>query len=296
MTPELIEHSRKYRDFQSKTFYNNLTSYREMMADDRRNTFYISMLTDVKDKVVLDIGAGIGALSLAALGAGASKVYAVEMNPEAVKFLEDMKAEKNLDNLIIINSSSWDLKLPEKVDFIVHEIFGSFLLDELCLITLDDVKKHLKPGGKVLPEEFGFVFKPYSLETQVGSVKTINGISDFYSKLNKGQIVVEDVITDDIKDHIIEFGPFEFTNYTTEELENSLNVKRELTMDSLWVIPYVKYKDQRMYLCKQSHDHHWGNSFLAFGKYVTLEPGTTIELKFWIDPNLTSFNTGLSLV
>ena len=67
-------------------------------------------------------------------------------------------------------------------------------------------------------------------------------------------------------------------------------------MDSLWVIPYVKYKDQRMYLCKQSHDHHWGNSFLAFGKYVTLEPGTTIELKFWIDPNLTSFNTGLSLV
>ena len=184
---------------------------------------------------------------------------------------------------------------PEKVDFIVHEIFGAFLLDELCLLTLNEIKHHLKPDGKFLPEEFGFIFKPHSLETQVESVKNMNKICSFYNKLNKGQVVIEDIITDDITENSIEFGPFKFDDYPLTELEKSINTTKEITMDSLWVIPYVKSQSDKLFICRQAEGHHWGNSFLGFGKYVTLEPKVTINLKFWIDQNLASFNTGLSL-
>ena len=140
MSPEELEQSKRFRIQQSQAFYNSTDSYRPMMSDTRRNDFYNEILKQVKDKVVLDIGAGIGALSLAALNAGATHVYAVECNPNSVKFLEDLKTGEKLDKLTIINSTSWDLKLPEKVDFIVHEIFGAFLLDELCLLTLNEIK------------------------------------------------------------------------------------------------------------------------------------------------------------
>jgi protein arginine N-methyltransferase 1 len=295
MSPEQLEQSKRFRIQQSQAFYNSTDSYRPMMSDTRRNEFYNEILKQVKGKVVLDIGAGIGALSLAALDAGASHVYAVECNPSSFKFLEDLKAGNKLDKLTIINSASWDLQLPEKVDFIVHEIFGAFLLDELCLLTLDEIKHHLKPGGKFLPEEFGFIFKPYSLETQVESVKNMNKICSFYNKLNKGQVVVEDIISDSIQDNSIEFGPFKFDDYPLDELENSITTNKEITMDSLWVIPYVKSQSNQLFICRQETGHHWGNSFLGFGKYVTLEPRVTINLKFWIDQNLASFNTGLSL-
>lgn len=295
MSPEQLEQSKRFRIQQSQAFYNSTDSYRPMMSDTRRNEFYTEILKQVKGKTVLDIGAGIGALSLAALDAGASHVYAVECNPSSFKFLEDLKAGEKLDNLTIINSASWDLQLPEKVDFIVHEIFGAFLLDELCLLTLDEIKHHLKSDGKFLPEEFGFIFKPYSLETQVESVKNMNKICNFYNKLNKGQVVIEDIITDDIQDNSIEFGPFKFDDYPLSELEQSINTTKEITMDSLWVIPYVKSQSNKLFICRQEEGHHWGNSFLGFGKYVTLEPKVTINLKFWIDQNLASFNTGLSL-
>jgi predicted RNA methylase len=295
MSPEQQEQSKRYRQQQSMAFYNSTDSYRPMMADERRNEFYKEILKQVKGKTVLDIGAGIGALSLMALKAGASHVYAVEFNSSSFKFLEDLKAGEKLDKLTVINSTSWDLQLPEKVDFIVHEIFGAFLLDELCLITIDEVKKHLKPEGKLLPEEFGFLFKPYSLETQVDTVKQINKLSSFYNKLNKGQVVIEDILTDDITDNAIEFGPFMFDDYPTDESEKSINTNKEIIMDSLWVIPYLKSNDDKIYLCRQAIGHHWGNSFLGLGKTVTLEPKVTINLKFWIDANLASFNTGLSL-
>jgi predicted RNA methylase len=53
-----------------------------MLEDFMRNLFYlnaINKLADfIKDKVVLDVGAGTGFLSLLCAKAGARKVYAVE--------------------------------------------------------------------------------------------------------------------------------------------------------------------------------------------------------------------------
>ena len=295
MTPKNIEKSQQFRIHQSRSYYSSLSAYRGMMSDRRRNNFYNSILSQVKGKTVLDIGAGVGALSLAAIKAGAKKVYAVEVNPEAVELLKKVRDENQFYNLEIINASSWDLKLPEKVDFIVHEIFGPFLLDELCLITLDDVKKHLAPGGKMLPEEFGFIFKPYSLARNSDSVQAICELNKTYKKLNEGQIIIEDLVTEDPYVNSIEFGPFKFDNYPLNKMENSVKLDAEVLMDSLWVVPYVQVGSTRLLLCKQDHSHHWGNTFLAIDSFVDMDKNTTVSLKFYIDESLASFNTSLEL-
>lgn len=63
-------------------FYGYLSQQQNMMQDYIRTSTYqraiLGNLSDFKDKVVLDVGAGSGILSFFAIQAGAKKVYAVE--------------------------------------------------------------------------------------------------------------------------------------------------------------------------------------------------------------------------
>ena len=54
----------------------------EMLRDRERFDFYKKLIeSNVKDKVVLDVGCGSGILSYLCLRFGAKKVYSVEFNP-----------------------------------------------------------------------------------------------------------------------------------------------------------------------------------------------------------------------
>ena len=79
MFNERTEDSSAMQYFQ---FYGYLSQQQNMMQDYIRTSTYqkaiLSNLTDFRDKVVLDVGAGSGILSFFAQQAGAKKVYAVE--------------------------------------------------------------------------------------------------------------------------------------------------------------------------------------------------------------------------
>jgi SAM-dependent methyltransferase len=263
------------------------------MTDRDRNTFYKDAIDlYCKDKVVLDLGAGLGLLSLMAVRAGAKKVYAVEVNPVAIKALQKLKEDENLLNLIIIESTSWDLDLPEKVDVIVHEIFGPFLLDEMCLYTLKDVEKFLKPGGILIPEKFGFDFKFFDSE-KIPSISYIKNISKSYdTMMQTHQTIIEDIIKDDDLNWI-RFGSWGFYNYSLDPLSQSFTFEKETRIDSLWCRPFITMGNKTLYLNRTKENRHWGNSFLRFGKMGVMELGVELTLHFRLDESLTSFVTGV---
>lgn len=290
---EKQEKTKDLRLSQIQNFYPSTGAYRSIMTDQERNLFYKdSMDLHCKDKVVLDIGAGLGLLSLMAVRAGAKKVYAVEVNPIAIKALHKLKEDENLLNLVIVESTSWDLDLPELVDVIVHEIFGPFLLDEMCLYTLKDIEKFLKPGGILIPEKFGFDFKFFDSE-KIPSINYIKQISGSYDQMMQShQTIVEDIIKDDDL-WWIRFGSWNFYDYSTEPLEQNFIFEKETKIDSLWCRPFVTMGGKTLYLNRTKENRHWGNSFLRFGKTAVMDLGVELTLHFRLDESLTSFVTGV---
>lgn len=144
---ERTEESSAMQYFQ---FYGYLSQQQNMMQDYIRTSTYqraiLGNLSDFKDKVVLDVGAGSGILSFFAVQAGAKKVYAVEASNMA-NHAELLVAANNLsDKIIVIAGKIEEIDLPERVDCIVSEPMGYMLYNERMLETYLHAKKWLVPG------------------------------------------------------------------------------------------------------------------------------------------------------
>lgn len=160
---ERTEESSAMQYFQ---FYGYLSQQQNMMQDYIRTSTYqraiLGNLSDFKDKVVLDVGAGSGILSFFAVQAGAKKVYAVEASNMA-NHAELLVAANNLsDKIIVIAGKIEEIDLPERVDCIVSEPMGYMLYNERMLETYLHAKKWLVPGKCHLTVLlFQFIFNNY---------------------------------------------------------------------------------------------------------------------------------------
>ncbi|XP_017793432.1 PREDICTED: histone-arginine methyltransferase CARMER isoform X1 [Habropoda laboriosa] len=162
---ERTEESSAMQYFQ---FYGYLSQQQNMMQDYIRTSTYqraiLGNLSDFKDKVVLDVGAGSGILSFFAVQAGAKKVYAVEASNMA-NHAELLVAANNLsDKIIVIAGKIEEIDLPEIVDCIVSEPMGYMLYNERMLETYLHAKKWLVPGGRMFPSRGDLHIAPFSDE------------------------------------------------------------------------------------------------------------------------------------
>jgi histone-arginine methyltransferase CARM1 len=136
--------------------YQFLANQQHMLLDAQRTGAYHRGIThnrsDFEGKVVLDVGAGTGILSLFAAQAGARKVYACEGTPSAEYARALVQANGLADRVEVVRSRLDELVLPEKVDVIISEPWGFFLFHERMveafLIARD---RFLKPGGRLFP-------------------------------------------------------------------------------------------------------------------------------------------------
>ena len=140
--------------------YSHFYIHEEMLKDNTRTRTYQQAIennpNDFKGKIVLDIGAGTGILSIFAARAGAKHVYAVE-NAEIAYFAEEIVKRNGFsDRITVIKGKMEDIELPvDKVDIIISEWMGYFLLYESMLDSVLWARdKYLRPGtGKMLPDK-----------------------------------------------------------------------------------------------------------------------------------------------
>ena len=138
--------------------YSSSYIHEEMLKDKERTLAYKRAIErngeDFKGKIVMDIGAGTGILSIFAARAGAAHVYAIE-NAEIAYFAREIIRKNNLaDKITVIKGKMEEIELPvKKVDIIISEWMGYFLLYESMLDTVLWARdKYLVEGGKMLPD------------------------------------------------------------------------------------------------------------------------------------------------
>merc|ERR1719379_2017784 len=87
-----------------------------------------------KDKVVLDVGAGTGILSLFAAKAGAKQCIGIECS-DIIHFAKKIALDNGFgDRITYVHGKCEEVTLPvEKVDIIVSEWMGYFLIYESML-------------------------------------------------------------------------------------------------------------------------------------------------------------------
>jgi predicted RNA methylase len=119
----------------------------------RTNAFRAAIKNTVKKgDVVVDLGSGSGILSMFAVEAGASKVYAVEADENVAKVLA-LNIERNgyKDKIILVKADATTVVLPEKVDVAISEMVATGLIDELQIPVMNNIQTFLKKDAKIIP-------------------------------------------------------------------------------------------------------------------------------------------------
>ncbi|KAF5950755.1 hypothetical protein HYC85_012748 [Camellia sinensis] len=132
-------------------------------------TYYAAVIENRADfvgRVVVDVGAGSGILSLFAAQAGAKHVYAVEAS-EMAEYARKLIAGNPFlgQRITVIKGKVEDVELPEKADILISEPMGTLLVNERMLETYVIARdRFLVPNGKMFPTNGRIHMAPFSDE------------------------------------------------------------------------------------------------------------------------------------
>ena len=128
--------------------------HRTLTADRVRNAAFYAALKAVIEPgktIVADIGAGTGILGLMAASLGAKEVFLYE-SAAVGGLAADLLKRNRARNCLLLPCHSTEMEKPPRVDVVVSETLGNYPLEEDIISIMRDAKRrHLKPGGIMIP-------------------------------------------------------------------------------------------------------------------------------------------------
>ena len=134
---------------------DDLLAFISIYDDQQRTKAYFRLLEDnsedIRDRVCVELGCGLGLMSEKMAQLGARRVYAVEVNPYLYELAKERLSKYN--NVTVIHADAREFVPPEPVYTLVHEFYGQMLYDEELYI-LENLKWKprlvLPDGGKLM--------------------------------------------------------------------------------------------------------------------------------------------------
>jgi len=305
--------------------YENLDLHSCMMKDRQRVGFYYRAMTRnpdlFKGKTVLDVGSGLGILSLFAAQAGAKKVYAVEASTKIAKLAEEAFWENNFDDIIEQKIGKIeDIEIEDNIDIIVSEWMGYCLLYELMLPSVIFARDKYKPDimipGQAAVLICGFFDEKY-FEERYGWTKTKLfdwiDMSSWSSEVSR-RIVTRQILskrintTSTIVKNIDLFSidqeqcrrinetEFEIRFRNSDTRQKSANTIHGIVI--YFDVYFNQGRDGKMILTNSPHGEltHWQQSLCLFEEPVKIKHNKqSIKGKFKLEPISESQSRGIKI-
>ena len=145
--------------------FSNVDQHERMLSCPIRiDTYHAAIHKYIKEgDTVVDLGTGTGVLSFFASQKKPKHIYAID-HGSIVDLAKVLAKDNNIHNITFVQAHSSTFTPNEKVDVILHEQIGDFLVDEDMVKNLCDLRDRiLKPGGIILPNEFDLFMEPTQL-------------------------------------------------------------------------------------------------------------------------------------
>lgn len=281
----------------------SLIQHHAMLLKDtvRMNAYKKAIECVVKEgDVVIDIGCGLGILSFLALKAGSAHVHAVEVEPNTLKLARIIAKENGLDKRITFHKGlSYKLKLKEKADVIISEIFGNIALNENLLPAMLDAKDRLlKDGGKMIPSAVKIWLSPCENKDWEFTAKRLHDCMGFdllpdapEFDLGVPSTIVE---TPELLSNSAVFADIDIMNISSDSVSNHLTF--EVAKDGVltgfagWFD--AKLADGVTFATNPSGlTTHWKQGFLPLRSPQRVKAGQKITLTLEISPDLSGLNS-----
>ncbi|KAI6679595.1 hypothetical protein NL676_033476 [Syzygium grande] len=181
--------------------YSHFGTVLEMLKDIVRTKTYQNVIYKnkflFKNKVVLDVGAGTGILSLFCAKAGAQHVYAIECSQMADTAKKIVESNGFSNVITVLKGKVEEIDLPvAKVDIIISEWMGYFLLFENMLNTVLYARdKWLVNDGVVLPDKASLYLTAIEdAEYKEDKIEFWNNVYGFDMSCIKKQAMMEPLV------------------------------------------------------------------------------------------------------
>lgn len=283
--------------------YSHYGIHMEMLKDTQRTTSYRdAMLMNkhmFKDKVVLDVGCGTGILSMFAAKAGARKVIGIDCSSVAIQAREIVKLNGFEGVITILQGKVEEQQIDEKVDIIISEWMGYFLLYESMLNTVLYARdKWGTADVKILPDRanmyvIGICDEQY-VEEKFNVWENVEGFDfSYFKRLSYIEPLIDTVDKSQLVTNTAPLFSFHINHVTVEELnfksEFTLVAQRNDTVHALSVhfdTPFTA-----------GHDHvvldtspmvpptHWRQTVLYLINPIRMKEGEKLSCKMTCTPN-----------
>ncbi|KAK8949219.1 putative protein arginine N-methyltransferase 1 [Platanthera zijinensis] len=284
--------------------YSHFGIHEEMLKDIVRTKTYQNAIYQnafiFKNKVVLDVGAGTGILSLFCAKAGAKHVYAVECSLMA-DMAKEIVQTNGLSNVItVLKGKIEDIELPiDRVDVIISEWMGYFLLFENMLNTVLYARdKWLIDDGIILPDKASLYLTAIEdAEYKEDKIEFWNSVYGFDMSCIKKQAMAEPLVDVVDQNQIV----------TNCLLLKTMDISKMTAGDMSFTVPFklmaerndfihalVAYFDVAFTRCHKlmgfstgprSKATHWKQTVLYLEDVLTICEGEVLSGSMSVEPN-----------